>query len=205
MNKKNIIYFLIVLLTSCNILNHSRFSYYKQFPETKSVFKTNGVYYKFEEFHTVHGDDRYYASLYYFYKDGSIINTSLQMENSTDKDILSKLTGDFNKRNELAYRTGGAYLISGDTLKTQIFEGTGQRGLYADNVVEYNYLVDKKSDSIILISSFCDWCEKSRRKNMAMDIGIERYSFLPSVVKPDSSKIWYKKAKWYRKEVGSGL
>ena len=203
MNKTNIIYFSIILFTSCNVLNHSRFSYYKQPPEAQTAFNTNGVYYKFEEVHYGDSDDRYWASLYYFYKDGSIINTALSMKNSADKDILSKLTSDFNKSIELAYRSGGAYLISGDTLKTQMFEGTGQRGIYDDNVVEYNYLIDKKTDSIILISSFCDWCEKNRKKKMAMDIGIERYSFLPLTVKPDSSKIWYKKTKWYKEDMNT--
>ncbi len=201
MNKKNLISFLIILSTSCNILNHSRFSYHEQFAETQTAFKTNGVYYKFEEYHSVYGDDRYYASLFYFYKDGSIINTSLTIKNSGDKDILPKLTSEFNKRIELAYRTGGAYIISGDTLKTQMFESTGQRGMYSENVVEYRFIFNKKSDSIRLISSFCEWCSKDRKKKMAMEIPEERYNFLPLTIKPDSSKIWFKRTKWYRKEV----
>ena len=81
MKKLNFL-FLLVLLNSCGLINHNRFTYYKQVSKIEALFRTDGVYYRFSEFHAENGDDRYFAGLYFFYKDGTVISNSVRMKNS---------------------------------------------------------------------------------------------------------------------------
>lgn len=201
---KKIIFLLILIavFNSCVTVNHKRFTYYKLPPKIPLSFNTNGVYYRFEEFHAENDDDRYWANLFFFYSDGTFTSTALTMENSSDKDIISKISGEFYRKIEKAEVTDGAYLINDDSLKTQMFIGTQQRSLYNLNIIEEVFLINRKNNSIKLISTFCEWCSTGEKKNLAADITREEYKFLPLTNKPDSSKLWFKKAKWYKKEIG---
>ena len=202
MNKWNIIYFLIVLFTSCGIANHSRFTYYKQVLKIEE-FRTDGVYYRFSEFHGGNGDDRYFAGLYFFYKDGTVISNSVKMKNSLDKDVASKMTNDMYHAVEVAQNSGGAYIVKEDSLKIQIFGGTQQRTLYSLDILEFLFFVNKYNSSIKFVSSFCNWCPKNGNNDSLVLIPNPEYNFLPLTNKPDSSKLWFKKTKWYKKEVGA--
>ena len=199
MRKLIYLFVLIIGFNSCGTVNHNRFSYYKLSPKIKESFATNGVYYRFEEFHGVNDDDRYWAHLYFFYRDGTLISTTLSMKSSTDKDVISKLSGEFNKNVERAVGNDGAYIINGDSLKTQMFISTQQRKLYNLDIIEDVFLINKENNSIKLISIFCQWCSKDEMKIFASDIASEEYKYLPLIAKPDSSKLWFRKTKWYKK------
>ncbi len=203
MKKVYKLFVLVMMINSCDTANYKRFTFYKDVPKIKESFLTNGVYYRFEEFHAENGDDRYWAHLFFFYRDGTFTTTALTMNGSSDNDITSKISSEFNAKMEKSKGTDGAYLITGDSLKTQMFIGTQQRTRYSLDIIEDVFLIKRENNSLKLISTLCQWCTKDEKKIHDAHIAGEEYKFLPLITKPDSSKIWFTKTKWYKDGIKS--
>jgi hypothetical protein len=199
---KKLIYLFILMaaFNSCWTVNHKRFTYYKLPAQYHPSFNTNGLYYRFKEYRTVHGDDRYWAGVYFFYQDGNVLTASITMKDSSDKDIVSKLTNELYTAIENSNGDGGAYAIVGDSLKLQMFVGTQQRGVWATDIINENCIISTDDHAITLTSTICEWCPKETNKAFAK-APIEEYKFLPLTRKPDSSKLWFRKKKWYKREL----
>jgi len=191
----------IAFTISCGITNHKRFTFYKQEFKNEESFRKDGVYFRHSGFIGGIGDERFRADIYFFYGDGSFKSISTDVADSSLETLRSKMTADFYKRLVFLEISDGAYQFRGDSLITQIFIGTKQRGIYSMDIAEEFFLVNKSRPSIQMVGSFCKWCPKKERVNFGKTLIDEHYQFLPLQSKPDSSKFWFKKKKWYKEGV----
>ncbi len=198
--------FLVPLISSCFTVNYKRFTYCQQPSTTKSlVFNTNGLYYSFDRSPFTSYDVGYehYAGVYFFYKDGSVYSTAIGTRNPSASDLKNKLPGEYHKFVENNRDAAGAFIIVGDTLKVQLFMGTQQRGIYATDVMEQYFIIDRRTNSLTSLKSYCKWCAPNysgfdKKTGFEKDYVPVQYNFLPLPEKPDSTKMRYKHKRWYK-------
>ncbi len=199
---------LVPIFFSCNIVNHKRFTYYKQPPIKPLAFSTIGLYYNFTRSTFTRWDPerKYWAHVYFFYEDGSFYTTSIGVKDSSVNDLKMELPNDYHQFVENNPDATGAFKIVGDTLKVERFIGTAQRGIYATDVMEQYFILNRNTNSITLIKNYCKWCA-AVYSSFDKKTGIENtkvpveYNFMPLQTMPDSSKMMYKKKRWYKDEI----
>ena len=191
----------IAFTISCGITNHKRFTFYKQEFKDEESFRKDGVYFRHKGYIGGRGDSEFRAELYFFYGDGSFKSINIDVADSSLEALRSKMTAGLYEELVFLHISDGAYQFRGDSLITQIFISTQQRGIYSLDIAEEFFLVNRSQHSIEYVGSFCKWCPKNKKVNFGKTLIDEHYRFLPLQSKPDSSKFWFKKKKWYKEEV----
>src|SRR5687768_13508 len=96
----------------------------------------------------------------------------------------------------------GYYAIRSDTIKIQFFIYQDQYWMRRNSLELIGMI--KNDTTIELRRSSCHWCDKFYNITLPKSNSIDfeppiEYRFVKDEQKPDSSRIWFRKKKWYLK------
>ena len=207
--RTKILYFFILTLCGC-IVVHNEFSIYKK-PvfegiKTKNLH-LNGIYY------IKNPNFKYPTPFIYFYDNGTAY-------------LLSYVQGSFDGSNEAVmfwsnieqavdhYRSNwsdptdrdmwGCYTVKDDSIWIQSFY-RGDQSAIRRNMTEHHGIINSDG-SIEIIYTKCKPCHKVFPEDYNKDaielyLPTAKYSFFKTDKRPDNTKAWFLKKKWYRKEL----
>jgi hypothetical protein len=166
-------------------------------------FRVNGAWYTVKTRVVGVNDIRIWVTVYFFYEDGTLFHNDLDFTDTLPAAIGSSIKEYYRSIENYAKNNGGAFKITGDTLKVQFFSSTQQTGFYDTSVSEDCFLIKNNSTTIDLLSNYCRWCRnQDSGYNKSGIIRFNppiKYKFLPLDSKPDSTKMWFKEKSWYKK------
>jgi hypothetical protein len=190
------------VLFSCNIASHKNFTAYRQKPITESSvkLKIKGIFFRkpYREHH-----DQSPPIYFYLLSDGSLIQENAEGSSRGDEFKFWNDPEYYLTNFKLPkFGTEGHYFIKDSIITMQFYE-TNPGGFIAYNTIE---LVGKiKNDTTVsLIKGNCDWCASSWLRyngNGTADFSNVEYVLHKTDIFPDTTDIWFKRKRWYKKKV----
>jgi hypothetical protein len=188
-----------IVLTSCSLINHKNFYAHKHVPfgMTTPSLKTYGIY-----FPANFGSKSYLPNLFFLNQDGSVESTLRNEVSRIDSDKFWQEPDEYLKKLEMSsIVSSGHFYADNGILTIQTFEMVNPGGFYTTTSVELcGYIIN--DSTFRLIETVCDIEYKNKLKSgVELPFKEQEYRLFKTAIKPDSSKIWFKRKKWYQKEV----
>ncbi len=193
---------LLFFTNACNLYRHNNFNAYKYKPllSLKDEAKTAGIY-----FVTNYSTKGYFESptFFYLYKDGSVWGSNtVGLSTVPEQDFWKTPRAYLDKMNFNTAENSGHFLIRENKIQIEVF-AISPGDFFTKNTIKFEGQL-KNDSTILLTKEICNWCIHHVReypKTGIKDIK-EEYKFYSTSIKPDSSKIWFKNTKWYKRGVG---
>jgi hypothetical protein len=198
-----IVILMVALVTSC-VSIHRHFTLYKEKPflSKNDIIDLSGVFIgKVEKL-------KNHYSVMYLYHDGSMIINTYVLKTVRGEEFWNNVPQYLAKElNQLQAvppnwnRLTGHFIIRGDSIHIEYFITQDQYWLKRNSIENFGIL---KNDSlIVLVSKKCEWCHKSYYQGGSEFLDgpydpPKVYQFYYASYKPDSSKIWFKRKRWYK-------
>lgn len=188
-----------IVLTSCSLINHKNFYAHKHAPfgMTTPSLKTHGIYFP------INFDPKsYLPTLFFLNEDGSVESTSRNDVSKIDNYKFWQEPNEYlNKLDKSSIVSSGHFYADNGIITIQTFEMVNPSGFYTTTSVELcGYIIN--DSTFRLIETVCDVEYKNKLKSgVKLPFKEQEFRLFKTVIKPDSSKIWFKKKKWYQKEV----
>ncbi len=162
----------VFIFSQCNLIQnnvHKNFTYHEEYPYADSLRSAIKLNGKYE---LQNNTEELIRQIYYLYSDGKVLYSD---------------------------EYWGHYKVKNDSLHIQYFLLDGATGFYYRNVIEIVGRI--KNDSIYIYKYKCDWCNKRYGEgylNGEIKYNPPRiYTFVRTEIKPDSTKAFYYRKKWY--------
>lgn len=200
-----IIVITLTFLHSCffRIPNKKHFTYYAKNNISPVGIQLEGFYFMVREAHINYphldhtNDPKYYIKVFFFYKDGTFKSGGNRSYNLIPtREFITELIGYMEEDPD----EWGAYVIEEDSIKAQYFV-TKSVGIANTDIIEMVGYI-KNDTTIVIEKELCNWCDNQFsdfKKGVRIFNPPREYHFQPFEIKPDSSKAWFKKKKWYKK------
>jgi hypothetical protein len=191
---------IIFFLCGC-VSNHQNFNVYKAEPfRSGDQFPLNGFYF-LKDFSPTKYWDRPHGI--YFFADGSLCAYTTNEISTIPESEFWSYPEEYLRTLDFVRNAGepGHFTVKNDTLIIEFITWRGGFPQQGSNRFEG---IMGNDSTFILNRQICRWCPiriDGFRDNGVRSMRDIQYRFYPTDIRPDSSRLWIKKTRWYRKRV----
>jgi hypothetical protein len=189
------------LLNSCNMISQKHFNAYKKepFDLNSAQLRIDGIYFMKPCRDYVDHEPPHF---FFFFSDGSLAESTGSGISIVPDVHFWDNPDKYLKGLHLKFGYKGHYFVRGKEIFMQFFD-INPGAFFAVNALELRGTIVNDS-SIVLTKGYCEWClgtYLNYNKDGTVEFDQVEYRFYKTNIRPDSLDMWFKKKKWYKRNV----